>query len=185
MRKVGLVSLLLGAAALAVLAAAPAHAQRQSGIQCTTDGSGVLINKEVADSSWVITWRVRDGYTTGNVLFGDGSVSFLACDVNSYEMGMVNMSCALAPSCAPGICPGYVPLPEPVSIPCSFFSAPCHPIPGRPGRNSRTCGGTPPRYPYDSEASCADFAAISGCASYEYTTNRCQVLNCCTPMECP
>lgn len=185
MRKVGVRSLLLCAAALVALASPPAHAQRESGIQCTSDGSGVLINKLVGDTSWVVTWRIRDGYTTGNVLFPDGGVSFLSCNVDSYAMGSVNMSCGLSGSCSATSCPDYTPVPQPVSIPCSFFSAPCNPIPGRPGTNSRTCGGTPPQYPYDSEASCADFAAVGGCATFEYTTNRCVVSNCCTPMDCP
>jgi hypothetical protein len=167
--------------------AGTAHAQRASGIQCTSDRSGVLVNKVVGTDSWVITWRVRDGYTTGNVLGSDGSVSFLSCDLDSIDAGMVNLACGVAPSCSATTCPPYMQAtPEPVAIPCSFFSAPCSPIPGQPGgTNTRTCAGSPPRYPFDSAASCEEFADAGGCATFTYTTNSCMVANCCTPMDCP
>jgi len=185
MKKLSLVPAMAGAVVLAWLGTA--HAQRESGIQCTSDRSGVLINKQVGNDSWVVTWRIRDGYTTGNVLLGGGGVTFLSCDLDSIDAGMVNLACGVANACSASSCPPYEPASmEPVAIPCSFFSAPCSPVPGQPGTtNSRTCGGSPPAYPYDSDASCADFAAQGGCATYEYTTNSCVVRNCCTPMDCP
>ncbi|MEW6269603.1 MAG: hypothetical protein AB1689_09940 [Thermodesulfobacteriota bacterium] len=186
MRTVAGILAVAGAALLLALASSVAHAQRESGIQCTSDRSGVLINKVVGNESWVITWRVRDGYTTGNVLSRSGGVTFLSCDLDSIDSGMVNLACSVSGSCSATSCPAYTPVgSEPIGIPCSFFSAPCSPIPGRPGTNSETCAGTPPRYPYDSEASCADFAAAGGCASYQYTSNSCVVSNCCTPLDCP
>lgn len=177
-------------AALALLGsflwASPADAQRQSAIQCTSDRSGVLINKPVGNDTWVVTWRVRDGYTTGNVLGGDGSVTFLSCEADGVENGQVILSCGVSGACSSSECPQYTSTGDPVAIPCSFFSAPCSPIPLQPGgSNSRTCAGSPPRYPFDSEASCADFASQGGCASYTYSTNSCVVANCCTPQDCP
>lgn len=181
----------LGVAALAtvvVLSAPAAHAQRESGVQCTSDRSGVLINKDVNDESWVITWRARDGYTTGNVITADGGVAFLSCELDSIRDGMVNLQCSSTTACSETSCPGYTPVSEePIAIPCSFFSAPCSPIPGRPfDSNELTCAGSPPRYPYDSEESCAAFAAEGGCARYAYTPGSCTIVNCCTlPASCP
>ena len=174
-------------AMLAMTLAAPALGQtgRGSGIQCTPDNSAVLVNKDVGGERWVITFNQRDGFTTGNVIGADGSVTFLACNFGSIENGEVALTCGTSGSCSDTSCPAFEGS-IPTSVNCSFFSAPCAPIPLSPGlTNSRTCSGTPARFPYDSEASCQMFARSGGCASYTYGTDSCAVENCCSPPDCP
>jgi hypothetical protein len=53
---------------------------RESAVQCTSPtASQVLVNKEVGEDRWVITYRKSDGQTVGNVFTASGSAVFLPC----------------------------------------------------------------------------------------------------------
>lgn len=184
--------LLALAAGVALLSSVAAHAARQSAAQCTSDGEAVLINKAVGDETWVVTYDLWSGYTTGNVLSGRG-VDFLSCRLRSIGNGTADLLCAATAACTATSCPAYG-ADTAASVPCSFFSAPCRrPLRGPTAtENSLGCGGSSTRYPYDSEASCIAFAESLDCARYEYTgqpeygAGYCTVDFCCSgPLECP
>jgi len=74
---------MLAAIALAVLAG-EARAQRQSGSQMTPDSRGYLINKDVGNERWAISYNLADRTVTGNVFKSDGSdPSFIWCKITS------------------------------------------------------------------------------------------------------
>jgi hypothetical protein len=165
-----------------LLAAGSASAQRESAVACTDNGT-VLISKDVGTDRWAISYRPTNGSTTGNVYAADGGAIFLECERESITNGAVNLSCATSPGCGATECPPFEPIGGTVSIACSFFTAPCSKTVST-FSSSATCSGSPVRPPYDSEASCAAFAARYGCYEYEYTSGRCAVSFCCTAASC-
>ena len=172
----------LAAVALTVVVADPSAAQRQSSIQCPDSGT-VLISKDVGQDRWAISYRPSTGVTTGNVYTADGGAIFLKCDRRGIESGQVILACSTGTSCSDGECPPFEPIVGDVPIACSFFTAPCSPVPS-PFSANATCSGSPPRPPYDSEASCQAFAEKSGCYQYDYEPGRCSVRFCCSAVSC-
>lgn len=54
---------------------------RESGVRPTLDGGRVLVNKDVDDDRWAITWNLREATVTGNVFSGrGGEPDFLWCE---------------------------------------------------------------------------------------------------------
>ena len=72
-------------AAFALVAlAGEARAQRLSGSQMTPDSRGYLINKDVGNERWAISYNLADRTVTGNVFKSDGSdPSFIWCRITS------------------------------------------------------------------------------------------------------
>ena len=172
----------LAAAALTVVLAQPSAAQRQSSVQCP-DNSTVLISKDVGQDRWAISYRPSTGVTTGNVYTADGGAIFLKCDRRGLEQGQVILSCSTGTGCSDTECPAFEPIGGEIPIACSFFTAPCSKVPS-PFSSNAICSGSPPRPPYDSEASCQAFAEKSGCYQYTYEPGSCSVRYCCTQASC-
>ena len=170
-------------AAVAVIVATSGAAARESAVQCTSVGSQVLVNKDVGQDRWVITYRKSDGLTIGNVFTGEGGAVFVQCTRNGVSNGKLQLQCATADSCSADTCPDFQPLPDPVAIDCSFFAAPCSPVPVSTSF-AGTCSGSPPRAPYTDETACAKFAASSGCSAHEFSPGSCAVSLCCSPVDC-
>lgn len=91
--KIGLTTMM---AAVLLLAAQTASAQRQSGIQRTPDDARVLVSKDVGGDRYAITLNTDDGTLTGNVFSTDGSApKFIAC----VPTGTNAFSCRVADTC--------------------------------------------------------------------------------------
>lgn len=100
---------LLGLLALALATATPANAQ--SGIQITPDGKRSLINRDLGDERWAISYDFDDRTVTGNVFFRDGRPpAFVWCervsDDGNPDPGTVEItfSCSGAQSCRTTAC---------------------------------------------------------------------------------
>lgn len=120
----------LSAAALG-LAASPAHAQRESGIQLTPDSARYLISKDVGSDRWAITYNLSDKTITGNVFpQGGGPPQFISCTTTSVDQNedpaqaMYHLHCEFSQPCSAAPCTpdawgGGVDVEPP--IPGSFF----------------------------------------------------------------
>ena len=158
------------------------HAQGGSSVQCI-DGGTLLISKDVGPDRWAISYRRSDGLTAGNVYSQDGGAIFLSCRREGIREGNVQLSCGTSLGCSADECPAFEPIAEPVSVPCTFFTAPCSKTPSS-SASAATCSGSPARAPYDSEASCIAFADKNGCYEREYSPGRCAVRYCCSSPSC-
>src|SRR5689334_20921132 len=76
----------IGAAAALVLATATFADAAPTGVQWTPDGLRVLVNKDVGEERWAITWNLSDVSTTGNVFFTDDrSPAFVWCEKTGHD----------------------------------------------------------------------------------------------------
>lgn len=114
-------------AAIALVAVAgEARAQRQSGSQMTPDSRGYLINKDVGNERWAISYNLADRTVTGNVFKSDGSdPSFIWCRITG-ETPAANpadnqylLDCWGADRCASAPCSDTAWIPIGTNIPIS------------------------------------------------------------------
>ena len=121
-------SFALGTAAMLAIPA-PAHAQRQSGIQLSPDSGRYFISKDVGSERWAITYNLDDKTVTGNVFPLDGgSPTFLSCQITRVEQAanpadaQYFMDCRAAGPCAEAPCTDQWGAPSSVGpIPGSFL----------------------------------------------------------------
>ena len=107
---------------------------RDSGIQCgpsVLDPAKVIINKDLGDERYAITFDLTTSEAIGNVYAGDGSVTVLMCqasDPGAWVNGEdpIAFDCLGADGCTEDGCPPYNDAGAP-SIARSFFEAPCSP----------------------------------------------------------
>lgn len=112
-------------AAAGVLAAATA-AHAQSGLQTTPERRAVLVNKDLGNERWVISFDLAEQTATGNVFFRDGrDPAFVWCDPAGLTSGELMFTCYGADRCtsSPCLASEWRPLGEP-SLPVSFFEPP-------------------------------------------------------------
>jgi len=103
---------------------------KPSGLQTTSDGSRVLINKPVGSEQWAIS-RNEDTTVTGNIFYTDGrDPQFVSCtrvgdDGNPDPAAvMIQFSCSVSSKCTTAQCPGagdWMALPNQITLPGSFF----------------------------------------------------------------
>ncbi len=99
--------LAIAATALTLCAANMAAAQdRVSGIQLSPDSNQYLINKDVGDERWAITFDLDSKSVTGNVFYPDGrDAQFLWCEHVSSSANAdpaqseLTVDCYAAPAC--------------------------------------------------------------------------------------
>jgi len=121
-------SFAFGIAAI-LAAAAPAQAQRQSGIQLAPDSNRYFISKDVGSERWAITYNLDDKTVTGNVFPLDGgSPTFLSCQITRVDQApnpadaQYYMDCRAAGPCASAPCKDQWGAPSAVGpIPGSFL----------------------------------------------------------------
>ena len=65
----------------------------QSVAALSSDGTQMIIQKDVGEDRWSITLRMEDGYVVGNVMTPTGSV-FLACDLKQQTGGNLTHVCS-------------------------------------------------------------------------------------------
>jgi hypothetical protein len=106
----------------ALAVAAAASAQDRSPVHYTRDQSATLVQKDVDDQEWTITYELASGDVTGNVRSADGSATFLDCDRLAVDDGMVRFECFVAEGCTSGSCDPllWTPAGE-VEVPEAFF----------------------------------------------------------------
>lgn len=71
-------------------------------LQVTSDSSRVLINKDVGEERWAITYDLRDDRVTGNVYFQTGApAAFFDCtNLTPNDRAAVNLRCSISnPGC--------------------------------------------------------------------------------------
>lgn len=99
--------------------AADAHAARESGIQITLDERAVLVNKDVGDARWAISYDRGTTTAIGNVFFSAGDPGFLYC--RKQAIGDV-FECYGADPCDAGRCASAFGVIAAVELPSSFFA---------------------------------------------------------------
>src|SRR5437762_2371030 len=73
-------------AAAAIFTAATIADAAPTGVQWTPDGLRILVNKDVGDERWAITWNLSDVSTTGNVFFRDDRApAFVWCQNTDHD----------------------------------------------------------------------------------------------------
>ena len=109
-----------------LLIAAPAWAQRPSGVQVTPNGQVTLVSKDVGSQRWAIARDEGDGTVTGNVFPLDGSPpQFLWCEETAVAGDSVTLRCLGADPCPLSSCDeGEWAFVNEVDVPFSFFAPP-------------------------------------------------------------
>jgi len=75
------------AAVTTVLCTGAAAGAAPTGVQWTPDALRILVNKDVGDERWAITWNLSDVSTTGNVFFRDDRVpAFVWCQNTDHDL---------------------------------------------------------------------------------------------------
>jgi hypothetical protein len=115
-------------AILAAFLISPALAQglpyeSRSPIQFTRDNTATLVQKDVDDAQWIITYEVETGHVTGNVWFPDDGATFVECDREASNDLVDTYRCFIASGCIEEPCSlsPWSEHPEPVELPRSFF----------------------------------------------------------------
>jgi len=116
---------------LALVAVSSSAYARESGVQASKDGKRILINKDVGNERWAITFNLDDNTVTGNVFHADGGApSFIWCQQTSSDGQNVGASCFGADRCDVGPCtPSMWTFIANVTLPASFFAEPSGPQP--------------------------------------------------------
>ena len=161
-----------------MIAAPCALAQgRDSGIQCGASPGlplafppTVIVNKDVGDDRFAITFDLASSRAIGNVFSADGSVTALICiaEPDSWVTGddPICFQCVGADGCTGDSCPSYDDAGS-QCIPRSFFEAPCNPdAVGRNGLNYNDTwiGG----FPSVSQEDCRDNGTQNQCNVWAY-----------------
>lgn len=77
-----------------------------AGVQYTRDRTATLVNKDVGDERWAITYQFSDGRVTGNVTIQEQEAPvFIDCDRQSVENGVGTFACYSADACPEEPCP--------------------------------------------------------------------------------
>lgn len=175
----GAVSLL---ATLGVTLAAPSAAA-QSGVRDSLDGSSILVNKDVGEERWAISFHHASGTVTGNVFFPDGrDPAFVWCAPEGEPGSIEPAAPDLALACygsdpcdgAPCAGPAWSFLAN-VTLPVSFFLVGDAPAPTASPTPAATPTpaptSTPPRTtPSDGSVPASPDALFAFLQSRAYTT---------------
>ena len=78
----------------------------RSPMQLTRDGESTLVQKEVGDDQWTISYEIQTGHVTGNVRGSDGTSTFLDCIRVSYDLEWARYYCYAAAGCTSAACDG-------------------------------------------------------------------------------
>jgi hypothetical protein len=102
----------------------------QRGVQYCPDRECTLVSKDVGAERWSITYRIADGYATGNVFRTDGGApSFLGCDRTASNDSQATFECFGAGRCVTAPCsPNPYTSIGTVELPLSFFFPPGEPV---------------------------------------------------------
>lgn len=104
---------------------------RESGINASSDGRYVLIQKDVGDARWAINLDLQNNYRlTGNIFSGSAAPIFVDCEVVQIEHNgsdriadwTFSYRCSLTQSCDAQICPEWTSAGPDVVLPGSFFA---------------------------------------------------------------
>ena len=100
---------LLGLSLLILLFHAPAPASER---ETSPDESLLLVQKTIAEEQWAITYRLRDGYVTGNVFREGEAPVFLACRLEERADGQTRHDCFSTDAAGEWIFLATIDLPE-------------------------------------------------------------------------
>jgi len=97
-----------------------------SAAQWTLERDATLINKDVGDERWSITYRLADGRVTGNIFRSSGAPLFVQCRQVSSDGDTGMFDCYGADACAGVPCgtDQYELIASNISLPLSFFYPP-------------------------------------------------------------
>ncbi len=156
-----------------------------AGVQYTRDRSATLVNKDVGDERWAITYRISDGHVTGNVtIAGQDAPSFVDCSQESVsDDGVATFNCDGADACPREPCPDdqWSPLAT-ATLPVDFFLPPEGPTPPLPACISDVSTNACSSFATDN---CAAFVESSSdgdfqCKNSEDGSGRCERGEACT-----
>lgn len=99
-------------------------------VQWTLERDTTIVNTEVGDERWTITYRVADGRVIGNVHHTDGSPpSFVQCNRTEINGNEETFECFGADACTAAPCKDQFTELGEVSVPTSLFLPPGSEVP--------------------------------------------------------
>lgn len=117
-------------AAVVMVISGSAAAAAPTGVQWTPDGLQILVNKDVNDERWSITWNLADVSATGNVFFADDRVpAFIWCEKrdSAFAAGELTLQyrCSGSDAASGGFnFADWTVISDSVFLPVSFFIPP-------------------------------------------------------------